>query len=57
MAGASVTTDRQEGLAQLYAAERQQMDNLCGCFWATLALRAAGIDADQDGVAVAAAAI
>ena len=57
VAGASVTTDRQEGLAQLYAAERQQMDNLCGCFWATLALRAAGIDADQDGVAVAAGAI
>lgn len=57
MAGASVTASRQEGLAQLYAAERQQKDNLCGCFWATLVLRAAGIDADQDGVAAAAGAI
>ena len=57
MAGASVTAARREGLAQLYAAERQQKDNLCGCFWAALALRAAGIDADQDGVAVAAGAI
>ena len=57
VAGASVTADRQEGFAELYAAERQQKDNLCGCFWSALALRAAGIDADQDGVAVAAGAI
>ena len=33
------------------------MDNLCGCFWASLALRAAGIDADQEAVALAAGAI
>jgi hypothetical protein len=57
VAGASVTAARQEGLAQLYAAERQQKDNLCGCFWAALVLRAAGIDADQDGVAEAAGAV
>jgi uncharacterized protein DUF6885 len=57
VAGASVTTVRQEGLAELYAAERQQKDNLCGCFWAALVLRAAGIEADQDGVAAAAGAI
>ncbi|HEX2376173.1 MAG TPA: hypothetical protein VHI30_01345 [Gaiellales bacterium] len=57
MAGASVTAARQEGLAQLYAAERQQKDNLCGCFWAALVLRSAGVDADQDAVAEAAGAI
>jgi Family of unknown function (DUF6885) len=57
VAGASVTTVRQDALAELYAAERQQMDNLCGCFWGALVLRAAGIEADQDGVAVAAGAI
>jgi hypothetical protein len=44
-------------LAQFHAAERQQMDNLCGCFWASLALRAAGFDADQEAVALEAGAI
>jgi hypothetical protein len=44
-------------MARLHAAERQQMDNLCGCFWASLALRAAGVDADQEAVALAAGAI
>ena len=44
-------------LANLYAEEAQQMDNLCGCFWGSLALRAAGFDADQEAVAVAARAI
>jgi hypothetical protein len=44
-------------LARLHAAERQQMDNLCGCFWASLALRAAGFDADQEAVALEAGAI
>ena len=57
MAGASTTAVRREGFAELYAAERQQKDNLCGCFWAALVLRAAGVDADQDGVAEAAGAI
>jgi len=57
VAGASVTAVRQEGFAELYAAERQQKDNLCGCFWSALALRAAGIEADQDAVAAAAGAI
>ncbi len=44
-------------VARLHADERQQMDNLCGCFWASLALRAAGIDADQEAVALEAGAI
>ena len=44
-------------LARLHAAERQQMDNLCGCFWGSLVLRAAGIDADQEAVALEAGAI
>jgi len=44
-------------LARLHAAERQQMDNLCGCFWGSLVLRAAGIDADQEAVALQAGAI
>ena len=57
VAGASVTAARQEGLADLYAAERQQKDNLCGCFWGSLALRAAGVEVDQDEVAAAAGAI
>src|SRR6476659_2485183 len=57
VAGASVTAARQEGLAALYAAERQQKDNLCGCFWGSLALRAAGVEVDQDEVAAAAGAI
>ena len=57
VAGASTTAVRREGFAELYAAERQQKDNLCGCFWASLVLRAAGVDADQDDVAAAAGAI
>jgi hypothetical protein len=44
-------------LPDLYAEEAQQMDNLCGCFWASLALRAAGFDADQEVVALAARSI
>jgi hypothetical protein len=44
-------------LPDLYAEEAQQMDNLCGCFWASLALRAAGFDADQEAVALAARSI
>ena len=31
-------------MADLHAAELPQKDNLCGCFWVTLALRAAGIE-------------
>jgi hypothetical protein len=44
-------------MAELHAAELPQKDNLCGCFWVTLALRAAGFDealgepVDQDLVA------
>ena len=57
VAGASTTAVRREGFAELYAAERQQKDNLCGCFWASLVLRTAGVEADQDEVAAAAGAI
>jgi predicted amidohydrolase len=52
----STIPDRR-AFAGLYAAEGQQMDNLCGCFWGSLALRAAGIDADQEAVALEAGAI
>jgi hypothetical protein len=52
----STVPDRR-AFAAAYAAEGQQMDNLCGCFWASLALRAAGVDADQEAVALAAGAI
>jgi hypothetical protein len=49
----AATTD----LGRLHAAERQQMDNLCGCFWGCLVLRAAGVACDQEDVALAAGAI
>ena len=39
-------------LAALHAQELPQKDNLCGCFWGALVLRAAGVpDVDQDIVA------
>lgn len=47
-----------EGLDALHARELPQKDNLCGAFWASLVLRAAGFDSvdgeevDQDLVAV-----
>jgi hypothetical protein len=42
-------------LAALHSAELPQKDNLCGCFWGAIVLRAAGIErVDQDAVAVAA---
>jgi hypothetical protein len=50
-------------MADLHAAELPQKDNLCGCFWVTLALRAAGIEqalgepVDQDLVGREAGAI
>jgi hypothetical protein len=58
VAAAAVSTvpDR-HAVADLYAADGQQMDNLCGCFWASLALRAAGIEQDQEAVALEAGAI
>jgi hypothetical protein len=40
-----------ERLSALHAEERQQKDNLCGCFWGTLVLRAHGF-AEADGLAV-----
>jgi hypothetical protein len=48
-----------ERLVELHAAELPQKNELCGAFWGTLALRAAGIVAtpepiDQDAVGVAA---
>lgn len=42
-----------EAIAELHAQELPQKDNLCGCFWGAIVLRAAGIaDVDQDRVAV-----
>jgi hypothetical protein len=46
-----------EALARIHAGELPQKDNLCGCFWASIALRAAGFEADQDDVAVEAGTI
>lgn len=52
-----------DAIGALFAAERQQKDNLCGCFWATIALRAAGIESaggepvDQDLVALEAGSL
>lgn len=47
-----------ERLNALHAEERQQKDNLCGCFWAALLLRAHGFDGvDQDDVAVRAGSL
>ena len=46
-----------DGIAMLHARELPQKDNLCGCFWAAIALRAAGIEEtggepiDQDRIA------
>jgi hypothetical protein len=50
-------------VARLYSADLPQKDNLCGCFWASIALRAAGVEGtdgeplDQDRVALAAGTI
>jgi hypothetical protein len=65
MATTSVTTTTvgPDTVGAAFAAERQQKDNLCGCFWATIALRAAGIDVfrgepvDQDRVALEAGSL
>src|SRR3990172_6852258 len=47
-----------ERIAALQAEERQQKDNLCGCFWASLVLRAHGFsEVDQDAVAVRAGSL
>jgi hypothetical protein len=51
------TTSATADFAALYAAERQQMDNLCGCFWGCLVLRAVGVEADQEDLALAAGSI
>jgi hypothetical protein len=47
--GLTVGLDR---IAALHALELPQKDDLCGCFWAAIVLRASGIDdVDQDRVA------
>ena len=47
-----------ERIAVLHAEERQQKDNLCGCFWAALLLRAHGFaEIDQDDVAILAGSL
>jgi uncharacterized protein DUF6885 len=52
MAGVAVTVipglDR---IAALHAKSMPQKDYLCGCFWAAVVLRAAGVEVDQDAVA------
>jgi hypothetical protein len=54
MASVSVTRSTgPDGIAEIHAQELPQKDNLCGCFWGAIVLRAAGIaDVDQDRVAV-----
>jgi hypothetical protein len=39
-------------LGALHAKAMPQKDNLCGCFWGSLVLAAAGVEADQDEVAL-----
>ncbi|MDQ3890359.1 MAG: hypothetical protein M3312_07380 [Actinomycetota bacterium] len=52
-----------DGIGMLHMRELPQKDNLCGCFWAAIALRAAGIEEtggdsiDQDRVAFEAGTI
>jgi len=47
-----------ERIAALQAEERQQKDNLCGCFWAALVLRAHGFaEIEQDDVALSAGSL
>jgi hypothetical protein len=54
---AATTATGLEAIASLHAREMPQKDTLCGCFWASLVLRAAGAEAgtgeplDQDLVA------
>ncbi len=44
-----------EGLAEIWARELPQKDNLCGCFWGAVVLAAAGVEGvDQEAVALAA---
>ncbi|MBD0290532.1 MAG: hypothetical protein ICV74_04680 [Thermoleophilia bacterium] len=56
MASSTVTLARgPQGLADIWARELPQKDNLCGCFWGAVVLAAGGIDGlDQDAVALAA---
>jgi len=47
-----------DGLLELHAAELPQKDELCGCFWATLALRLNGEEPiEQDDVALVAGSV
>jgi len=47
-----------ERIAALQAEEGQQKDNLCGCFWGSLVLRAHGFsEVDQDDVAIRAGSL
>jgi hypothetical protein len=43
--------------AELHAEMMPQKDNLCGAFWGSLALRAIGMETDQDDVALAAGSL
>ena len=49
----TIMTRGADRLLELHAAELPQKDELCGCFWATLALRLHGEGPlDQDDVAL-----
>jgi len=60
---ATTTASGLEAIASLHARELPQKDSLCGCFWGSLVLRAAGAEArdggllDQDRVAVEAGTV
>ena len=60
---AATTATGVDRIASLHARDMPQKDSLCGCFWASLVLRAAGVESpdrdplDQDRVAVEAGTI
>jgi len=53
----TLTLPSATGTADLHREMLPQKDNLCGPFWGSLVLRAHGVDADQDAVALAAGTI
>jgi hypothetical protein len=59
LTSSATTTLGLEGIARLHARALPQKDFLCGCFWASIVLRAAGADdsVDQDRVALEAGTV
>ena len=45
------------GIAGPHAASGQQLDDLCGCHWLAILLRAHGVDVDSEAVAVSAGTV